>query len=147
MGRAGRVTSSGTRARTLLYILFNSQVLLCLNFLTPNYSGPGKEHHWNVRRCSSGLQEHWHLPEGDFEEKLRRQLRVCWPGAQGLLLQHLWSVKMKIEWPWSNCARTICISVSLQITHTMLRVLMCSRYIPESRWLSGTLLGSKGRHH
>ena len=31
MGRAGRVSASGTRARTLLYILYNSQVLLGLN--------------------------------------------------------------------------------------------------------------------
>ena len=32
MGRAGRVSVSGTRARTLLYILYNSQVLLGLIF-------------------------------------------------------------------------------------------------------------------
>ena len=31
MGRAGRVSCQGTRARTLLYILYNSQVLLGLN--------------------------------------------------------------------------------------------------------------------
>ena len=42
MGRAGRVSSSGTRARTLLYILYNSQVLPGLNLLNHAIQDLGK---------------------------------------------------------------------------------------------------------
>ena len=42
MGRAGRVSASGTRARTLLYILYNSQVLLGLNLLSQVIQDLGK---------------------------------------------------------------------------------------------------------
>ena len=42
MGRAGRVSASGTRARTLLYILYNSQVQLGLVSLSQTIQDLGK---------------------------------------------------------------------------------------------------------